>query len=346
MKKLSILIPVYNAEKELGQCLDSILPQLTEETEMILIDDGSRDQSWQILQEYKDRYPEISISHQENQGCTATRKHALARAQGKYSWFFDDDDRIEPDTLPVLLSYLDDDPDILIFRNTVDFVEENYSFEMNCPDKVYDDPIPAIEDCFRNDSFNTYWNKFYRTSILKDHPECLPEGKENSGDLIFNCVAFTYAKKIISTSLLVYHYQKRARETMVNRFLPDSVEVLKDKEAGVQTMMDLLQDPRNPLIDNYLLREYEVFVINLFADGSPYTREEKINMVQEHVLTPRGMVAIQNAEAPNTYSRIFKRAAVTFNARKIVDTYTVLSTAKNTFGGLYRQFRKMTYLKK
>ena len=69
-------------------------------------------------------------------------------------------------------------------------------------------------------------------------------------------------------------------------------------------------------------------------------------MVQEHVLTPRGMVAIKNAETPNTYSRIFKRAAMTFNARKIVDTYTVLSTAKNTFGGLYRQFRKMTYLKK
>lgn len=345
MKTLSILIPVYNAEKELGQCLDSIIPQLNDEIELILVDDGSKDHSLQVLQDYQARYPEIRVYAQPNAGCTAARQTALGYASGKYSWFIDDDDRLEENTVHKLLRYLKDDPDILIFGNTVDFVEEGYTFNMTCPDRVYLKTVDAVADCFENDNFNTYWNKFYRTSILKDHPECLPAGKENSGDLIFNCVAFTHAKKVISTSLIVYHYEKRAKESMVNRYLPDETTVLKDKEDAVKQMMSDLGAPRHPLIDNYLLREYEVFVINLFADGNPYNTQERLNLVREYITTPQGMNVIRTAQAPNTYSKIFKKTAESGSPAMIVRTYAALSFAKNTFSGIYRQFRKFTYTK-
>ncbi len=343
MKKLSILIPVYNAEKELGQCLDSIIPQLDDGSELILVDDGSKDGSLRVLNEYKERYPFINVYAQQNQGCTAARKKALSYAAGKYSWFIDDDDRVEPDTIAGLLKCLDSDPDILIFGNTVDFVEEGYSFNMPTPECTYAKTAEAVADCFRNDNFNTYWNKFYRTSILKDHPECLPAGKENSGDLIFNCVAFTHSEKIVSSPLIAYHYQKRARETMVNRFLPDSTEVLQDKEKAVREMMAALNEPDHPLIDDYLLREYEVFVINLFAEGNPYSRKERVRLVRENVTTPAGIRSIKKAAAPNRYSEIFKKTALSGNPGKIVAVYTVLSFAKNTFSGLYRRFRRRIY---
>ena len=343
MKKLSILIPVYNAEKELPQCLDSIIPQLNDEMELILVDDGSKDGSLAVLNAYKKQYPFISVYAQENQGCTAARKKALSFAEGSYSWFIDDDDRVEDNTIERLLEYLDSDPDILVFGNTVDFVEEGYSFDMPTPDKTYVKTADAVADCFKNDNFNTYWNKFYRTSILKGHPECLPAGKENSGDLIFNCVAFTHSKKVVSSPLIAYHYQKRARETMVNRFLPDSEVILKDKEDAVREMMKALGEPYHPLIDNYLLREYEVFVINLFAEGNSYNGKERVRMVRENVTTPSGIRAIQNAETPNRYSEIFKKTARSGNPVKIVRTYALLSFAKNTFSGIYRRFRRRIY---
>lgn len=343
MKKLSILIPVYNAEKELPQCLDSILPQLDDEIEMILVDDGSKDNSLAVLRDYQNRYPMISVYAQPNSGCTAARKTALQYASGKYTWFLDDDDRVEDNTIQKLVQLLDDDPDILVFGNTVDFIEEGYSFDMPTPDCTYTKTADAVADCFRNDNFNTYWNKFYRTSILKDHPECLPVGHENSGDLIFNCVAFTYSRRVKSSALIAYHYVKRAKESMVNRYLPDCIPVLIDKETAVRDMMKALGEPDHPLIDNYLLREYEVFVINMFADGNPYNRKERLQLVREYITTPAALASIRKAETPNRYSEIFKKTAVSGSPAKIVNTYTLLSFAKNTFGSLYRRYRRRIY---
>ncbi len=343
MTKVSIIVPVYNAEKELPECLDSILAQ-PEDFELVMIDDGSKDNSWSVVEEYGKKDSRIRIFRQENQGITATRRTAVNLSTGDYIWFIDDDDVIVPGALRKITEILDEqDPDVLWLSYSVDFMEEGYSFTCTLPAWKYDKTIDAVHDFFRTDSFNMYWNKIYRADMLRNHDEFFPIGKDQSGDLIYNCVVFANAKTISTCPDIIYHYQKRSRETMVNRFLPDSEKILHDKEEGVRFMMETLEAPSDSLIDDYLLREYEVFVINLFADSCPYTKEEKIRLIRNNITTEKAAGVIRRAVPANMYSKIFRECAKSGDPVRIYQTYRLLSTAKNSFGGLYRTFRKRIY---
>lgn len=99
--KLSIIIPVYNAEKHLSRCLDSLLEQgiPPEDYEIICINDGSRDASISILKEYAQKHPNIIVVDKENEGVSATRNKGLDMARGEYVWFIDADDWVAKDFL-------------------------------------------------------------------------------------------------------------------------------------------------------------------------------------------------------------------------------------------------------
>ena len=90
--KLSIVIPVYNAERYIEECLASILPEMNEGMELLLIDDGSTDSSYQLIQKYKSE--NIRVFHHENQGVSYTRNVGIMEARGDYIQFVDADDRL------------------------------------------------------------------------------------------------------------------------------------------------------------------------------------------------------------------------------------------------------------
>ena len=90
--KVSVVLPVYNVGKYLRQCMDSIVGQTLEEIEIICVDDGSSDDSPQILQEYARKDPRVRVICQQNQGAGAARNHGLSVAQGEYLSFLDSDD--------------------------------------------------------------------------------------------------------------------------------------------------------------------------------------------------------------------------------------------------------------
>lgn len=103
MPKISVIVPVYKAEKFLRDCIDSILSQTFSDFEVILVDDGSPDNSGAICEEYAARESRISVIHQTNQGQAAARNHALARAKGEWICFVDSDDLIHPQMLELLM---------------------------------------------------------------------------------------------------------------------------------------------------------------------------------------------------------------------------------------------------
>ena len=97
--KVSVIVPVYNAQSHLRQCLDSIMGQTLREIEILCVDDGSTDGSAQILEEYKGCDPRLHVIMQENIGAGAARNRGLAEASGEYLSFLDADDFFEPDML-------------------------------------------------------------------------------------------------------------------------------------------------------------------------------------------------------------------------------------------------------
>ena len=100
MKKVSIVIPIYNSEKYLQTCLDSILAQTLKEIEIIAVNDGSKDRSREIIEEYQKRYPStIHVINKENGGMSDARNKGVEKATGEYISFVDSDDYIEPTML-------------------------------------------------------------------------------------------------------------------------------------------------------------------------------------------------------------------------------------------------------
>ena len=96
MKKVSVIIPVYNSEKTLKKSVDSVLNQTLEDLEIILVDDGSKDLSAGLCEDYRDKYANIKVVHKENGGLVSARKAGLNLATGEYVGYVDSDDWIEP----------------------------------------------------------------------------------------------------------------------------------------------------------------------------------------------------------------------------------------------------------
>ena len=108
MSKVSIIVPVYNAEKAIGRCIDSILKQDYEDIEVILVDDGSKDSSLEIITRYAETDKRVKTVHKENGGVSSTRNLALSLAQGDYIQFLDADDWIPFDSTKLMVREMEE----------------------------------------------------------------------------------------------------------------------------------------------------------------------------------------------------------------------------------------------
>jgi glycosyltransferase involved in cell wall biosynthesis len=106
--KISVIIPVYNAANYVGRCIESVQAQTYNDWQMILVDDGSKDNSWGVCQKYADMDKRIHVIHQENQGPGIARNTGIAKAYGDYVVFIDSDDYIEKDYFELLAKHDED----------------------------------------------------------------------------------------------------------------------------------------------------------------------------------------------------------------------------------------------
>ena len=156
--KLSIIIPVFNAENTLKRCLDSVLQQKDDELEIVVINDGSKDLSDEIMQEYKLKYPEIiSYYKKQNTGVADTRNYGIEKAKGKYIMFLDSDDYIDIHLYNIIKQYIERDIELIKFK--LQRVDENN----NIIEKVTG---PIFEKTTGEEGFKY----LYASDVLLDSP--------------------------------------------------------------------------------------------------------------------------------------------------------------------------------
>ena len=112
---ISIIVPVYNAEKWLERCLDSIVAQTYTDWELLLIDDGSTDDSATICDEYAAKDERIRVFHKENGGVVQARRIGVEQSHGEFIYFVDSDDAILPDTLEMMCNYMTNGVGVVVF---------------------------------------------------------------------------------------------------------------------------------------------------------------------------------------------------------------------------------------
>ena len=203
---LTVVIPVYNVEKYLNRCLESILIQEWKNYDIILVDDGSTDHSPQICDDYVKAYDFISVIHKENGGPSEARNTGISHAKGEYVYFPDSDDWIEPDTFIALAEALE--------SQKFDIISFNREFVKGEEDVIISDPVEtqvfegkdAFVQMLKHSYITGFANdKIYRKSLFTDHNVQFPIGKYYE-DLGTNYKLFLSAKKVYATNQKYYHY--------------------------------------------------------------------------------------------------------------------------------------------
>lgn len=213
MNKLSIIIPVYNIEKYLPRCLDSILAVKSIDWECILIDDGSKDNSWNIICEYTKKYPNKFISKcKENGGVSSTRNIGISMATGNRIMFIDPDDYLfkSADSLlnKAFEKYLD--KDIVLFDYAEVYDNKKLSIKPIDAKNLQDYKTSIINLLISGSDMNYVWRIIYKAEIIKNNNIFFNIHMKNSEDAEFNLKYVQFAKSIaLINDKPIYAYYQR-----------------------------------------------------------------------------------------------------------------------------------------
>ena len=212
--KISILIPVYNVENYLRECLDSIIAQTFQDFKVICVDDGSDDKSFEILQEYQKKDKRFSVIRQEHKGVGAARNLALSLAKSKYIQFLDSDDFIEPEMLKEMYdTAVKYDTDMVVctaVRRAPDgtFIEENDIVPVNKNLAIFNTPF-NWKDC-PDKIFNMFspesWQVLYKKELLDKNGLRFPDLTSSNGAAL-GYIARICASKIVILNKAFINYR-------------------------------------------------------------------------------------------------------------------------------------------
>lgn len=251
MKKISVILPVYNSEKYISKCLDSLISQTYKSIEVIVINDGSIDNSLKIINDYVKKNTNIKVINKKNEGVSIARRVGLNVVTGDYITFIDSDDFIDEKMYEQMIK--------VALQNNADIVECGYIFhdENNTVINIKGlkkTKMIGQEECLRNfltgnNSENFLWNKIYKRELFKN----LDTGNYSfSEDFLWNVILHDRCKKKITLEETYYHYLKNMSGAC-------NSGNIKKKLEGIGAAKEALQYMENnnssfvPYIIKYLL---------------------------------------------------------------------------------------------
>ena len=228
MPIVSIVMPMYNVEKYVSAAIESVLSQSFRDWELLIVDDGSTDNSNVVAQNYASFDKRIKVLHKENGGLSDARNYGLEHARGKYIHFFDSDDLIQPDFYEIMLSaIMNGNYDFVICGYFKDVENSNGSIN-SYPFSYTSTDSSSINECqffeFYDYLFNYAWNKVFKTLFLKQNKLVFKKGLSIIEDKEFMSKVMKYSPSFLIIDYIGYRYQLRNRTTLNNQFTSDFVE--------------------------------------------------------------------------------------------------------------------------
>lgn len=230
--KISIIVPIYNSEDKLERCINSILSQSYKDIEIILINDGSTDESLKICEEFKNKDKRIILIDKKNAGVSAARNCGLDITTGEYIQFVDSDDYIKPNMCECLLKGIcKSKADVVICgydRTEKNKITSKFPKEATI-NKLYDFK-DTFSELFNNALFNAPWNKLYRKERIKKY---FKENLSIGEDLLFNLSYFSDCDKIVMINDCLYNYDVLSQESLASQYDDNlfNIEVMLYKEV-------------------------------------------------------------------------------------------------------------------
>ena len=229
---VSVIVPVYNSEKSLQKCIDSILNQSYKDFELVLVDDGSLDNSGKICDDYSAKDSRVTVAHTKNRGVSSARNTGIDMAQGDFICFIDSDDYVKEDYLERFIDtynqYPNTDSIWCGFRNLTDNNEREIRIIIASDQEKYSfyekKQIMTLHSKWLS---QMPWNKMFRSNIIIDNNIRFPEDLSLGEDLLFNLKYFDNTNgEIIVINSPLYCYVNNTG-SLDNRYYSDLFEIYK-----------------------------------------------------------------------------------------------------------------------
>lgn len=255
---ISVIVPVYNSEKNLKKCIESVLKQSEKELELLLINDGSTDKSAEICRKYEKRDKRVHVIDKENEGVSAARNTGILYAKGEYIQFVDSDDYLEPDMCKILLQAVQEQKTDFALCGFYHIFQGRNIEKVPKTCEILDREGFCAEflGLYEQGFLNMPWNKLYRRDLISDYFETdLSLGE----DLLFNLSYLENVEKISVVQKPLYHYiQERNVKTLSSKKREDKLEIAecicKSTEAFYHDV--LRQEGREEIIYSRMVSEF------------------------------------------------------------------------------------------
>ncbi len=260
--KVSVIVPVYNVEKQLPRCLDSLLAQTHQDLEVLLVDDGSKDSSGIICDQYAQKDSRFRVFHKENGGLSSARNYAIPFATGKYLLFLDSDDSLEPQTVQACLDATDHQKFDVVCFGYRHYIEDNGSVRF-----TKESGYPSITVDFKEDLFRQFTqlyqagvlgyvtDKLIRTSCVKEN-NVLFDRILLVEDSLFTLKLFSNINNLRAIEDCFYNYFHRVGESVTLTFKKESFDCYFERIRRIEEIMR-----KNDCVDRDFL--YDMFCSNI-----------------------------------------------------------------------------------
>lgn len=282
MVKYSIIVPVYNVDKYLAKCLDALLGNDRTDFEVLLINDGSKDNSIAICQKYAKQDERIVLIDQPNMGLSGARNTGIENARGEYLLFVDSDDWVSEDYLDMIDTTMISDCDVVVFgyTNLNDSTGVKHIYDLkNATYKGLKIGEGIAELDRMGYLFNLVWNKVYRKNLLGKLR--FEKGLTYCEDIVFNSELFKKVHSVSFSDMKYYYYRSSDSSLTNNRYYPNYGE-LSDKAIKARLSIyeyygidNLHQDILNSKELAYRLGE----ISNLYRSKSPLKYVDRVNVL-------------------------------------------------------------------
>ncbi len=332
--KVSVIMPVYGVEKFVGKAIESIQAQTLKDFEFLIVDDGTKDHSGTICDEYAAKDPRITVIHKENGGAPSARNAAMDIARGKYYYFMDSDDWAEPTMLEDMVALAEKtDAQLVVTGYYIDTYYSDtayYTQEQTQPDALYESKEAfrhAAYALFDANLLYTPWNKLYRGDYLRENN--LRFSNTFWDDFPFNLSVIRDIERVAVSSEKYYHFMRARAESETAKYHANMYEKREEEHRWMVELYDYW-DVHDEASMEFVARRYIERVIgcieNVANPACSLSRKEKHAEIRRIITSKTVRTQLPLMKARSKYMKLMlvpirmKNTALTYQEGVVISS--------------------------
>lgn len=329
---VSVIMPVYGVEDYVGAAIESIQNQTFTDWELYAVDDGSKDNSGKVIDEYAAKDSRVKVIHKENGGAPSARNCAIDKASGKYFYFMDADDWAEPTMLADMVA--------LAEQTNAQEVIAGYYIDTYYSDTQKFTQIQAVDSvtypsrqAFREDSYRLFdenllytpWNKLFLADYIRDNKLYFPNTFWD--DFPFNLSVIRDIERVTVTKTPYYHFIRKREESETARYRSDMFEKREEEDGWMRELYQYWHIDSaavKEFVDRRYIERLVGCVENVTNPSCTLSRREKKQEIRKMIHSRRAQEAVKTARPHSTYMKIMlipikiKSTALTFLEGQVI----------------------------